>query len=267
MEDKIVEILKQNNGHLTRRELWQLLCLPNDSPTDQYWSAEQELVDRKTIERRRGRNGGIYLIEVSAGAPQESEEAAAQLLAQEKREEAHYERVLETIRAKWTEQPGFKAAFGAITALQGKRRTGGRWSRPDLIVCTVSEWIFSSRPDGDVRTFEIKRFEALDVLAVYEALSHKSRAHYSYVLVTEFPEKLDEVEKEDFENVLAVAARHGIGVITANDSSDWNTWEFELDARRSDADSQAINQTLLDQVPSDVRDAFHHALRTVTVRI
>ena len=265
MRDQIINLLKQHANHLTRVELWNKLSLPDGDPTDEYWETEQKLVDEKRIERRRGRNGGIYLADESALKPPSDANTAGEIVAEEIREAAHYEPVLKAILSNWAKQPGLKSVFGAITAAQGRRRTGGRWSRPDIIICTVSEWLFSSRPDGDVRTFEIKRFESLDALAVYEALSHKARAHYSYLFVADFPHDLDESQKADFDNVLAVAARHGVGVITATNSSDWSTWEFELDARKSDADSQAINQTLLDQLPPGVRGAFCQALRTAVV--
>jgi hypothetical protein len=75
-----------------------------------------------------------------------------------------------------------------------------------------------SRPEGEVRTIEVKRFEALDVLAVYEAVSHKSRAHYSYLLIVNYPRALSDDQKANMEGVLAVAGRHGIGVITAVDA-------------------------------------------------
>ena len=100
------------------------------------------------------------------------------------------------------------------------------------------------------------------MLAVYEALSHKSRAHYSYLLVVNFPDTLNNDQKAEFDAVLAVAGNHGIGVITSLDENNWSTWNFELDATRSNADHQAINQMLLDQVPKDVRDPFRGCTST-----
>lgn len=272
MQDQIVRLLLDAGGHLTRGQLWVRLALADNEPTQEYWDAEQALVDARRIERRRGRNGGIYLIEqvaIPPLAPEQGQHAIpAEPIEPELRpENEYYEPVLEQILSHWTEQPGFTHVFGHITAGQGRRQTGGRWSRPDIVVCTVSDWLFSSRPEGDVRTIEIKRFEALDVLAVYEAVSHKSRSHYSYLLVVNHPAQLDDDQKADMEAVLAVAGKHGIGVITARNAGDWATWEFELDATRSDADHQAINQMLLDQVPPNVRDAFRGALRTINVQV
>lgn len=266
MEDQIVSVLAANNGHLSRGALWLALALPDARPTDEYWAAEQSLVDAGRLERRRGRTGGIYLLE-EVQAEQLEEVIKSEAVAEEKLEKDHYQPVLDTILSRWTEQPGFTHVFGSITASQGRRATGGRWSRPDIVLCTISDWLFSSRAEGDVRTIEVKPYWALDTLAVFEALSHKARAHYAYLLIVDFPEELDDDQKSDMEVVLAAAARHGIGVITANRSDDWDSWVFELDARKSDADPQAIHQLLLDQVPKEARDKFRAALRSVVVSI
>ncbi len=89
--------------------------------------------------------------------------------------------------ANWTEQPGFTHVFGAITGLQGRRPTGVDGVALTLCFALFQTGLFSSRPEGDVRTIEVKRFEATDVLAVYEALSHKARSHYAYLLIVGFP--------------------------------------------------------------------------------
>jgi len=271
MRDQIIAALQQaGNQRLTRNSLWMTIPGLDGSPTDAYWEAEQALVDEGRIERRRGRNGGIQLLppaEVAvAVVPAAQPQQAAEVMEQD-REIDHYEPVLREILANWTEQPGFTHVFGAITGLQGRRPTGGRWSRPDIVLCTVSDWLFSSRPEGDVRTIEVKRFEVTDVLAVYEALSHKARSHYAYLLIVGFPDQLTPDQQADFDNLLGVAGKNGVGVITAPDSGDWRTWEFQLYPTRSDADHQAINQLLLDQVPPGVRDDFRAAIRRIVVQI
>lgn len=271
MEEEIIGALTAAGGRLVRQNLWE--HLDGDQPSDEYWAAEQALVDGGRIERRRGRKGGIYLlppqVEVAPGVvpAQPADLGDDPVEVEWERERAFYEPALRTILENWTEQPGFTHVFGSITASQGRRATGGAWTRPDITMCTVSDWIFSSRPEGDVRTIEVKRYDALNVVGIYEAVSHKSRAHYAYLLVVGFPEALAPDQKSDFDNVLSVAGKHGIGVITATDAADWSTWTFELDPSRSDADSQTVNQFLLDQVPAETRDAFRQAIRRVKVEV
>jgi len=269
----IKELEKKPDNRLTRAKLWEILGVDNPR-AEAYWEAEQALVDDGRVERRRGRTGGIYLLpEIEeAEVPQQGDEGIAiddgpvgHPAAE--REENHYEALLAEILEHWTEQPGFKAVFGAVTGRQGRRSTGGRWSRPDLILCTVSEWLFSSRPEGDVRTIEVKRFDALDVLSVYEAVSHKSRSHYAYLLVVGFPEQLSQDQEKDWDNILSVAATNGIGIIVAKNSQDWATWEFPVDPTRSNADHVEINQLVLDQVPKEVRDKFTEAIRNINISV
>ena len=148
MKKDIVRHLQNAGGRLTRVELWGRLELSESGPTDTYWVSEQDLVDDKRIERRRGRYGGIFLL------PDKEEEQYDTTLdtvpikaaEQEHQKESYfYQPVLNEILAHWTEQPGFEHVFGAVTAAQGRRQTGGRWSRPDIVFCTVSDWLFSSR--------------------------------------------------------------------------------------------------------------------------
>lgn len=269
MREEIVAALRRApDNRLTRADLWNALPGLNGRPNDAYYDAEQALVDEGRIERRRGRRGGIYLLPPAEDVAEEAD--GLPLVANEiqvEREIEHYQPALNEILENWTEQPGFTHVFGSITGMQGRRATGGRWSRPDIVLCTISDWLFSSRPEGDVRTIEVKRFEATDVVAVYEAVSHKARSHYAYLLIVNFPAELNDDQQKDFDLILSTAGQHGIGVITAVDTSDWGTWEFQLYPTRSSADHQAINDLLFDQVPPNVREDFRNALRQIIVRI
>ncbi|MCY4332865.1 MAG: hypothetical protein OXC96_10310 [Cyanobacteria bacterium MAG CAR1_bin_15] len=269
LKDRILEALRSApEGRLTKADLrreFQSALL-----NDLYQEAEQALVDDKVIERCRGRSGGVCLLpeansqsqgpESSASAAEES----SQPERQGKQERDYYVPVLQQIEMYWTRtQLGCKAVFGAVTAHQGRRSTGGRWTRPDITFCTVSEWIFSSRPEGEVRTIEVKRFEDLNVLGVHEALSHKSSSHYAYLIIVNFPEKLPSDKEQDFDRTMAAAAKYGIGLIKvpSDKCDDSYAWDFLLEPTRSDADHQEIHNFLLNQFPKDKRDQFEKAVR------
>lgn len=269
MKDMILTALAKENGHLTRHQLWGKLFNGKNGQTEaQYWTAyyeaEQALVDDGAVERRRGRAGGIYRIDDQKSNGRTSSQGFAEDARLEK---AAYQPALDALLSRWKEEAGYKSVFGAITSDQGRRKTGGRWTQPDIVICTVSDWIFSSRPEGEIRTIEVKRFESLDVLAVYEALSHKNQAHYAYLLVVGFPEKLDDSQQELYDRVYAVANQHGIGIITAGNVNDWETWAFEVDAMRSNADHAAIHQLVMNQLPKNVRDEFRTAIRSILVQV
>ena len=267
LKQHILQLLNQEpEGKLTRTKLCNKLG--PDLSNDLYRKAEQALVGDKKIEILRGRKGGICLLSEADSqkqvGPESSTSDAEEPSGQEKRrtnEVQCYEPVLKQIEKHWTTQPGCGAVFGAVTAHQGARVTGGRWTRPDIILCTVSEWLFSSCPEGEVRTIEIKRFESLDILGVYEALSHKSCSHYSYLMIVDFPEELSSERESDFDRIMATAASHGIGVIKVPDHNDFDTWEFLLKPTRSDSDHQEIHNFLLNQFPPDKRKEFQEKVR------
>ncbi len=263
MREQILEALRAEQGRrLTRQSLWDRLTAGR--ATDDYWQAEQELVDADQIERRRGRNGGIYLLDdVPQGVGENAEQqAVVEEAAARERERDHYQDALGCIVDNWSREFGFSAVFGSVAAHQGRRQTGGKWTRPDLIVCTISDWLFWPAPQGEVRTIEVKLFSAVDVTAVYETVAHRAQAHYAYLMIVNFPQQLDKDQESDFERVLAAAGRHGVGVITARTTNDYSTWEYELDPTRSDADPQVINAFLLDQFrPAERRADFERAVK------
>ena len=268
LKEKIIKALTLANGHLIRNNLVKKLDLQfSGDGYKNYKDAEQDLVDEKRIERRPGRGGGIYLLQEDDSQSQTDHESSDSTAEESPSgERGHYKPVLQQIKKHWTEEQSVKHVYGAVTASQGARKTGGRWSRPDITLCTVSEWIFSSRPEGEVRTIEVKLFDdKLDIIGVYEALAHKSRSHYSYLMIVDFPEEeLNSDQKQDFDKIMVAAASHGIGIITVPNSNDWSTWEFILEPTRSDADHQEINQFLLDQFPKCERNKFKKKIRKST---
>ena len=260
VKDNIVDALKKNDDRLTKNELVNKFI--SDLGEELYYQAEDALIEEELIERCLGRNGGIRRLVQQDDSQSQIDPESSDSIAEEslQREKDHYEPALKQIEKHWTDERSEKHIYGAVTAYQGKRSTGGRWSRPDITLCTVSKWIFSSRPEGEIITIEIKLFDKkkFDInevyTGVYEALAHKSRSHYSYLMIANFP-KQEELEKltpkkkkifeQGFDRVMSAAARHGIGIITAPNSNDWITWEFPLEPIRSNAGHREINQFLL----------------------
>ena len=259
----ILKALQESNRRLTKPELVKKFFL--DPGKDLYYKAEQELFDEGHIERCLDRKGGIKLVQrgdsQSQIDPESNDSTAEESLRKEK---DHYALVVRQIKEHWTEERSVKHVYVAKTADQGARKTGGRWSRPDITLCTVSKWIFSPRPEGEVRTIEVKLFDKLDIIGVYEALAHKSCSHYSYLMIVDFPkEGLNPDQRQDFDKIMGAADRHGIGIITVPDSNNLSTWEFLLEPTRSDAAPQQINDFLYNQFPESERSKFENEIHTI----
>jgi hypothetical protein len=127
-----------------------------------------------------------------------------------------------------------------ITARQGRRPTGGIWTRPDITAVSVRTFQHLPNKYVDVWTFEVKPVDALDVTAVFEAASHASRATRSYALLQTSADKTYEAEAID--RCARDAARLGVGLIVFSSASDFATWETKVEAPRLETAPEALNE-------------------------
>jgi hypothetical protein len=96
-----------------------------------------------------------------------------------------------------------KAAFWALNV---RHQPAPRWRFERSSTCPGNHL--------DVKTFEIKSPDAVNVQAVYEALAHRRAATRSYVLFYIPPDRAAAL-KHNVEDVAAVAHTHRVGVVTA----------------------------------------------------
>jgi protein tyrosine phosphatase (PTP) superfamily phosphohydrolase (DUF442 family) len=146
-----------------------------------------------------------------------------------------------------------------ITALGG-RRPDGIWSRPDITTVEVRTFEFVPGKHLDVNTFEIKSHNAVNVQAVYEALAHRRAATRSYVLFYIPPERAAAL-KDDVDDIAAVARTHGIGVVTAADPEDYDTWDELEEAKRVQPDPEKLNDFIAAQLSEPTRTLISRRLR------
>ena len=86
-----------------------------------------------------------------------------------------YPPIRHTLETFWAKERQIEPLAVEITAAQGSRITGGRWTRPDLVSAAVRTYRYLPGKYMEVVTFEVKPFDAIDVKAVYEALGTKKR--------------------------------------------------------------------------------------------
>jgi hypothetical protein len=139
-----------------------------------------------------------------------------------------------------------------ITAKQGKKITGGTWSRPDLIAVSVMNYKNLPGKFLEVISFEVKTAENCDVTAVYEALSHLRSTTQAYVLVRA-PQQKSESVRELLSDVADEAGRHGIGLIIAEDVADYGSWEFKLEATTRQPPGDRLDEFLETQINEENR--------------
>ncbi len=125
------------------------------------------------------------------------------------------------------------------TARQGKKATGGTWTRPDITAVSVRSFPHLPNKYLDMWTFDDKTVDWLDVTAIFEAAAHASRATRSYALL-QVPEKASDRTKEILRRCEREATRLRVGLITFVDPARFGTWETVVDAPRVDTDPESV---------------------------
>lgn len=228
----------EGNGALRRRLGW---------PRSRYALAREGLLGKQLAIKGVGRGGTLRRT-----APGDTG------LSEPLPEPSLYLPLLSTLSAEWSENRGLKPMACEATAFGGSRSTGGRWTRPDLVVVGFRHFELVP-PRFELITFEVKKVTNIDVLAVYEALSHSRASTHAYTLF-QVPNVLADAKREQLSSVVAVAAEHGIGVITAEDPSDFETWDELQPADLLTSDPIRMNAFLQEQLSIEGQQAVAAAL-------
>lgn len=223
-----------------------------------YWEVRNRLVDQGVLQLGRGRGGSVRRVVAPklahTVALSHSAKDAQQVDGEERiKEQTLYGPIAKVLEEHWVRDRRFESSIVQVTALQGRRLTGGKWSRPDVAVATLSTYPYVPGRHFDVVTFEIKPADALDVTAVYEALAHLRSATRAYV-VAHVPDSEREALQEEVDEVALVAKTHGVGLIVLADPSDYNTWEDLAEAERTEPDPRRLNDFLATQFTPEQRE-------------
>lgn len=219
-----------------------------------YWEIHEQLYNEGLIEKGKGYGGTVILVEqaVDPSATGTAEPQAAQpvpvsaavaatveALVEEYTSEIQlYPPVKKQLEAHWARRRQLDDCHCEITALQGRRDTGGSWSRPDLALIAFRKYEFLPERVFELFSFEVKPASDISIKGVMEALAHREAATRSFVIYhtagkdfSAFPEA---------ERIEELAARHGIGVYAAKDVSDFNQWAEVVSALRASPDPEAV---------------------------
>lgn len=157
-------------------------------------------------------------------------------------EEAYYESIEGAFREIWEAEGYDKSQFYLENTARRDSKIAGPWTRPDFTMVSYKKFPWTIGSEFDVVTFEVKRADTSNVLAVFEAMSHRSAATRSYVV---FP--LDEVTWTTKDPAQAVRVkdeciRHGIGLILVG--AGHSAAVHAIPARRFDIDHRKSSDFL-----------------------
>lgn len=121
-------------------------------------------------------------------------------------------------------------------------KIAGRWTRPDFTVVASRTFPYIRQVEFDIITFEVKRPEDCDTLAVFEALAHNSAATRSYVF---FPMTEEEFEENaQSERIREECIHHGIGLVLTNDGFTLDEIVVLIESRRRALNPEKCSQFL-----------------------
>ena len=128
-------------------------------------------------------------------------------------EERFYPAVAIGLKRLWASENFHENEFYLEETAQKDSKIAGRWTRPDFTMISHKKFAWTIGHEFDVVTFEVKRPDSCNVLAVFEALSHATAATRAYVV---FPIDASEWAKSDPAQEARVkdeCSRHGVGLI------------------------------------------------------
>jgi len=244
LTDRLLSLVS-SRGLVDNEELIRALGWDAES----YWYIGKLLIKAGVL--RADSHKGEKLEEILRATLQS--ESADQSVITRQSEKSLYAPIVETLRSDWVAEHEIGDYVIDVTSAQGGRFTGGKWTRPDITFASSKEYKYVPGRFVELRTFEVKTYDGLDVTAVYEALSHRRAAHVAHVLV-HVPECERSALKPLLHRVIGDAEEYGVGVTTLADPSDYKTWRVEVDARRASPDPADVNAFIRAQTGSKFKD-------------
>ncbi|WP_276957035.1 hypothetical protein [Allomeiothermus silvanus] len=251
LEAEFLRKVREKGGHAGNVTLQRELGWSKD----QYWIIRDRLVDSGHLELGRGKGGSVSLVPQIPSAPAQGQPAATPLQGNVVTESELYMPVAEVLRKDWARDMRFRSHVVEVTARQGRKDTGGTWTRPDIVVAALRVFPHVPGKFFDLITFELKSLDGIDITAVYEALSHRRAATQAYVwLHIPSGASEDEDTSATLERIADESRRHGVGLIVAGEPGNYESWDIQIRAARFEPDPEFLNEFIAQQLSPLARD-------------
>jgi len=227
-----------------------------------YWRVQGALIEKGVIIAGRGKGGSVRLSETEVG-PDRKTPVVGSTYGKDK---DSYEPLKAAIEKKWINRFGFDQVLVSKTAFQGSRDTGGTFTRPDITAAGVRRYVYLPKR-LEVVTFEVKSAEAVNIMAVLEAIAHREAAHRSYVIYTTSHAKFEGATEAD--RIVELAQKYGIGIVLAEGPDNVESWEILFDAIRNEPDPARLDRFLGDLPDENMNEQAvlsHHPAHAARAR-
>ena len=159
-------------------------------------------------------------------------------------EEAYYDAVKTSIEALWLEEKYDQSLFYVENTSRRDSKIEGPWTRPDLTLVSHKKFPWTIGTEFDVVTFEIKRPDSANVLAVFEALSHAAAATRAYVVFPVTAEAWRQANPAQERRVRDECVKHGVGLILVDTALSPPSAHHVLKAARKEIDHEKCSDFL-----------------------
>lgn len=204
-----------------------------------YWTAQRALVGAGLLTRGKGRGGSVARLAADTATPRIPKKGKGFA----RKESELYEPLKDWLAEEWGEDVEGGDFFEVLVTgtPKKKKRSGGKWSRPDVTLVQVNSYDYLPQPVLEVTTFEVKKFpDAEDIRSVYETAAHSRWAHFSY-LVAEVPNP----DYEFPERFVSELERFHLGLIFMWKKKDkWEFEEQEWESERLIPEPEELNRLL-----------------------
>lgn len=225
---------------------------------EKYWKIRDELIHDGVIRKSTGKGGAVARVDVKI-EEKPKEEAAVEKKEPYKDEKSLYKSFLETIELKYTKDMGIKNFVGVDISMQGRKNTGGMWTRPDIVLIAVNTYSYYPGKVMDVISFEIKHYKNVSVAGVFETASqsrYASKSYFCLYLPQGWPEN-----DGDFERIQNECERFGVGLLYFSDPKNYDTFEVLVEPERKEPDPSEINNFILVQIGEKQKNKIAEMLR------
>jgi hypothetical protein len=251
-------------GNASLREALRVRFPDDEFNEEDYWDLRNSLIADGKLEKGRGQGGSVRRvlvaepIPVAAAAPLPAQAGAEPAAAAPGAEIPLYEPFQKVIQTGYVPDNDLKPWICEITAFQGRRNTGGLWTRPDVTLIAIQTFVYVPDKLFEVITFEIKPNIDTAMEGVFETAAHSAFAHRSYLAL---PDSDDYEDNPLFDRIRDECERFGLGLILFEDVANWDTYTFEVSADRKSPDPQAVNDFIKGQISEKNREEIQRWFR------
>lgn len=255
---RFVETLRALGGSAGNIRLQHELGLNED----EYWRLREKLLEAGSLVRGRGRGGSVMLIEPTSPSPNGGDSPiilpptapappAPGPASYKESESTLYPPCLSTLREHWAKERGLQDVHLEVCAHQGSRRTGGPWTRPDILAISMRTFRHWPGRYFDLWTFEIKPKRDFSVIGVFEAAAHARASTQSYAMF-----HVDSIESppEQSRRIESEAQRLGVGLIIFEDPAVFDKWDIVVEPLRREPDPALLEEMLAVQLTDLAKD-------------